>query len=281
MKWNTILILALCAMLATPALGWWEYEGSTGYITEPDGDSDPGGTWSWSQSAEGDVDFDVTSVEASGTTGAAARVTLSLTNYSGSQRSAYASAGIGGQNTYVWQDDGTSKAITLNVDITINSSNIDYEGHAVDTCRTSPCTCSSGANIQAGGGVSTIQYFYASATGMGTARTAGGTTASNSSNLETVTTDYSYFLQGPGYDQGDYEGELDGYNSTTHSYTKNNPTALSIIVSAGLNASAFAQGQWTVNDPEWWFASFNASASSNVVGSTTTSISGNIDNREG
>jgi hypothetical protein len=49
------LVVMLCAVLTTPVVGYWEYDGTTVTIGGPGSGSDPYGTWGWEAYANGSV----------------------------------------------------------------------------------------------------------------------------------------------------------------------------------------------------------------------------------
>ena len=121
-------IVMLCAALATPVLGYWEHDGISVSIGEPDSASDPYGTWSWWYDGWDDVDSDKDYIDASGDIEGGADIQL-YTDYGlDSQRSAYARNWVNGTSDYHWVGSGTCTPITVysSTDVCIDISYYGY-----------------------------------------------------------------------------------------------------------------------------------------------------------
>ncbi|HON93113.1 MAG TPA: hypothetical protein PKZ07_16200 [Sedimentisphaerales bacterium] len=257
MRKNRAMIVMFCALLAAPGMGYWEYDGTSTYVDGPGSDSDPNGTWSWSASASGNLNFGMTYLQASGWASGNASVNLAPYPGFGLSRGAYAYSSVGGSSSYRWIPDGTSKAITVVVYTSINNVMINYDGEAVNRTGTLPTTSSSGASVLGGGGVSYLNYFYASGSGQGSANSEGGSYASNSCSSLSASVDDADANQSS--ISGWYDGVLWCSGSDSRTYT-GTPWSNSVSAPVSVSGSAAAVGQMVINDPEFYWGGFYAYA---------------------
>ena len=273
------VILMLCAMLATPVLGYWEYDGTSVTIGGPGSGSgsDPYGTWSWSASASGSVDYDVTYVDTSGRAHGNAACVLYTDFGMGLQRYVYGTSRVDGTSSYHWVPDQTSKEITVDVYVTVDNGYISYDGYALNYLGNTPTTSSSEAYVQSGGNATGVYSFYPYGYGSGGANTQGGSYAGNSWGGVDATTDESNGWQ-PSTKEGQYEGHLVISGSVSDTYT-GSPWGNNFSATAAVAGLADAQGRIVVNGSPH-FGGFNASAAYDITGSGSIYLSGNIDDRE-
>jgi hypothetical protein len=220
----------------------------------------------------------VTQLQASGQASGNAWVELNSTEGLGLSKGASAYSGVSGSSGYVWRDDGTSKTLSVTISMSITGSDINYDGYAWNGYGTSPASCHSRGYVQGGGNLSYVGSSYPYGSGEGNAGSASGTWDDNDySGALSAGIDQSDSTQGA--DFGSYEGRLavTGSNSASYSST---PWATSISASTVVSGSAGASGQITLNDPLWHYGLFDAFANYSVSGSSTTTLSGNIADRE-
>lgn len=277
MRKNRAMIVMFCALLAAPGMGYWEYDGTSTYVDGPGSDSDPNGTWFWSASASGNLNFGMTNLQASGWASGEVWVSLVPEPGFGLSRGAYAYSGVGGSSSYRWIPDGTSKAIAFVVNTSISNVMINYNGEAVNRTGTLPTTSSSGAGVLGGGGVSSLNYFYASGSGQGSANSEGGSYAGNSCSSLSASVDEADAYQTS--ISGVYDGVLWCSGSDRRTYD-GTPTGLYMSASASVSGSAAAVGQMVINDPEFYWGGFYAYADYWIGGSSSITLYGNIDDRE-
>jgi len=173
MNRNAVFIAMLCAVLATPVLGVWIYEGTYSYISEPDQDSDPNGTWWCGWDGEGSVSGGPFSLQAGGWTNGYCGVALRPYAGTGLRRGIYAWSSVNAYSTYHWEGSGF-RGISFTIQTTLNSGSIDYSGYSIDDTHVSVVSSNAGASASTGGGVSGIQYFYRGGSGAGWATTQVG-----------------------------------------------------------------------------------------------------------
>lgn len=178
MNRNAVFIAMVCAVLATPVLGVWIYEGTYSYISEPDQDSDPNGTWWCGWDGEGSVSGGPFSLQAGGWTNGYCGVALRPYAGTGLRRGIYAWSSVNAHSTYHWEGSGF-RGISFTIQTALNSGSIDYSGYAIDDTHVSVVSSNARASASTGGGVSGIQYFYRGGSGAGWATTQVGSGASN------------------------------------------------------------------------------------------------------
>jgi hypothetical protein len=276
---NRIVAIAVvfCAISVTPALGYWEYLGTTTQVDEPVYESDPEGTYSYLAWAYGYVDSTITSLYATGQAYGEGYVGLETWDGSDLERAVWVYSGMYGSSTYVWRPDETSKALTVRIRVSVDDSDIEYAGSAVNRSGTVPANSASGAEIEGGGGLSYVGYDYPYGFGHGAANSEGGTYAMNDEDGLSPTYDYADFDQLP--ISGWYEGEFHLAGSTDSSYNAT-PWATNISASTTVDGSGFALGHLKITDPELIMGGFEAEASYFVRANSRVDLSGNIDDRE-
>ncbi len=256
-RMSTTTILAICAMLATPVLGYWEYDGTTSIIGGPSSGSgtNADGTGAWSAWADGNVTPGVTTLQASGVIGGEAWVQLYTYYQLGLDREAFGASRVEGTSSYHWVDDNTSKDISVTFFITVNDARIEYEGYALNYLGTSPATSSSTGYIQYGGNTTFLTY-YPYGYGYGVADSEGGSNAYNLWGDVQATYDYANAWQ---YDDlGRYEGELVMAGTVDLGPYTDTPSGLSFFATSSLDGMAYAEGRIVVNDPDFHYGGFYA-----------------------
>jgi len=272
--------LVCCAMLASSVLAYWEYDGTTVSVGGPGSASDPQGTWEWLATGSGNVDYDVDYIDASGQVWGDASVKLYTTYQLGLQRMAYAHSDVKATSTYRWVDDDASKEITAVVLLTIDESDIEYYGSAVDYLGTSRVTCSSTAYVQGGGDVTSLVSYYPYGLGQGEADTQGGSWADNDWYGVEATYDYTDYSTDSNIPAlGWYEGELHISGSVQFSYT-GTPAGELFYAAAGLNGFTHVEGEIDLNDPDFHYGGFEADGSYYVRGRSRLDLYGDVADRE-
>ncbi len=272
-------ILVLCAVLASPVLGTWLYDGTDVWVSEPTSDEDPYGTWWYGWDGDGSVDAGAGYLEAEGWTSGYCGV--QLTPYDGDPLSqfAYVASHVTARSSYHWEGSG-SKAIDFTIDTTIYSpTGVYYEGWAIDDTHVSVVSSTAGANAEAGGGVSNGAYFYPVGSGLGWATTQTGSGADNDSDDVTVSDDYTDSWNPPPYLYNvGYEGDLE-FTASTSDYAHvsfSEPGIIYFVVDATVEGSCVVVGDIEINDPNYRYLYMGAEASYYIDGATELNLYGNI-----
>jgi hypothetical protein len=262
--------VALCALLAAPALGHWQYDGTTVSVGEPDSASDPYNTWSWWYDGGGSVDSDAYHIYS--TADISGGVGINYYASTSGQRSVYARNWVRGTSNYHWVGEDTPTPLTATFSATI-SSDFSYNGYAINYLGTSPANCSFQVYTQ-GGGNSTIGGDYASGLGGGTANSEGGSTAENSwYGIEPSTDDWDY---GQGQNNDGYcEGEQHFSGNVDFPPYEDTPWGFTFSAIASLDGLATAQGHLVRNSTPAW-GGFEGGAGYEVYGTGYVDLDGDI-----
>jgi hypothetical protein len=273
----SIMILAVCAILATPVLGGhWKYKGTTVYIDGPSWDSD-GESWYWWQWSDGDVWAWPGYLKTSG--GAEGGAYVWLESDTNQQRSALAWSGVSAESDYEWEGAGSPTPITLEVSVTIDDANLAYYGHAVDRTGSVTASCASGADTNGGGGVTYVGYFYPDGYGYGEASSAGGTYALNDySDCDPYKNYWDFDGWGGPTGWGWYEGSLGFECEAESEYPPTTPPDIRITVSSSLNGMAYGYGEIVRSGggPNYW-GGFDTQASYWIYGTSEAVLDGDIE----
>jgi len=245
--------LVLCSLLAVPVLGKWVYQGTDVWTSDPDSDWDPYGTWWYEWNANGSVDANAFEITASGWAWARCGVALAWLNGDPLYQDIYVLSRVRGQSSYDWDPNtGGSKAISFDMETTLDTSGITYEGLSMDHSRISVVESYSGAMAYGGGGVSTVEYFYDQGLGSGYGITGSGAYAENdpdaSLTVSVNDTAYGTGLPEPYQYRQEYEGALT-FTASTENDDSGTPTGDTFLMDAMVGGEAFALGEITVNDP--------------------------------
>ena len=274
---SKIALLAgmLCAVFAAPVLGVWEYQGTEVWISEPDSDADPYGTWWWGWDGEGDVDADPWHLYATGWTDGYSGVHLAPYWDSGLSRNAGAWSMVVGTSSYQWVPGG-DKEIVFTFRFTMSTSGIDYYGYAVDDTHVSVLTSTS--QVAAGAwGSEPNNLFWPYGSGYGWATTQSGAGTDNDSRIVTVTKDETDTWNPPPYLYNvGYEGELDFTCSKQIGPYADEPVGYTLEVQAVVYGSCSTTVDIEINDPFFYYLYAGAQASYSVTGQTMIDLEGNI-----
>jgi len=204
------LVVMLCVVFVGPVLGYWKYDGTQVYVSEPDSDADPEGTWWWGWDGYGEVDADPWNLYATGWTSGYCGVHLAPYWDTGLYRSAGVQSLVLGTSSYQWVEDDGDKTIEFTFDFTLSTGDIDYYGYAVDDTHVSVLTSTSEVGAGAWGTGASSYHFNASGYGSGWATTQSGSGADNDSDWVTVTRDETDWWNPPPYLYNvGYEGEME------------------------------------------------------------------------
>lgn len=272
----SMIIVALCGLLASPVLGYWEYTGTDVFTGGPSSASDPYGTWAWWQSPAGFVDAGPGYIDVWGSVVGGAEVHLEPWPGYGLSRCVYAASVAGGVSSYEWVADGSSKKISFTVEVTISGAGVDYWGNALDRTGTCSSYAASGAYGMGGGGVSYGGYFYPVGEGHGVASSQSGTTAGNNPQYVYVEDEDVDYWQG--FLQGSYDGWMDyiAVIDMEYEFTPS-PWQNSIVVGSTVEGACFAQGQLSISNPQFYWGGFDAEAEYGITATSYVTLYGNID----
>ena len=180
-KIATVAVM-FCAVLATPALGSWIYDGTSEYDSPPTSVTDPYGTFWYYWNGGGAVDGDSTHVVAEGTTEGRAGVCLNAEQWRGSSRLVRIYSHTKGQNNYHWEGTG-NKNLILHVYSTIYYAQPWCIGVAEDDLGTCTADCCSEVRGEGGayaaGNWSWGGMYYPKGVSYGTASSLGTASAEN------------------------------------------------------------------------------------------------------
>ncbi|HON89981.1 MAG: hypothetical protein KBI32_11125 [Phycisphaerae bacterium] len=275
MNRNAVFSAMVCVVLATPVLGVWIYEGTYSYISEPDDDWDPNGTWWCGWDGEGSVSGGPFSLEADGWTLGRCGVYLWPIIHSRPNVGIWVSSYVNAHSSYRWEGNG-SRDIDIAISSIIYPSAVTYDGYAVDDTHVSVASCSSGASANGGGGVSGMTFYYSGGSGSGWATTQSGSGASNSwSNVLATTNVVDWGYPPPFLYNVWYEGELRFSGSSNHYYS-GEPQADSFTVSVSVSGSCAATGSITINDPNYYHLYLRAEADYYSDATATVDLDGDI-----
>lgn len=271
----SMIVVAVCGLLAGPALGYWEYDGTNAWPAGPGYDYDPYGTWAWWQTASGTVSGGPGYLDAWASAAGGAEV--HLTPDLGLSRFAMAASGASASSYYRWVEDQSSKDICFTIDVTIDGAGVEYWGSALDRTGTCDASSFSGGYAMLGSDVANGGSFFPYGDGHGEAFSQGGTYATNDWKCVDVDPgdNYTYYYQG--FLQGYYEGSL-SFTCEAHFYRDwYEPFGNELTVLSSVMGHAFAQGQLVINDPQFYWGGFDAKVEYGLMGSSELRLYGNID----
>ena len=279
-------ILVLWAVLAAPVLAYWEYDGTTVYISQPQNESDPYGHWHCYWSGSGSVNGNTTSLSASGYTYGGAEVDVwAPDDHQIFQVGVYAWSTIRGESDYHWVDDQTSREISWDLSVSLGTIYVAYDGDAFNRVMTHSISASSGAVTQGGGGVTYGGYHYGYGIGSGSARAPNGGdpgshSASNSyGSWNDVDVIEDYADSGAYLLERWYEGELI-LTASADASGGGTPSGIYMYSSASVSGSCTATASITIGNPNLQGGTGYADAYYFVNGSSDIQLYGNIDDRE-
>jgi hypothetical protein len=275
----SMIIVALCGLLASPVLSYWEYDGTNSWPSGPSSDSDPYGTWAWWQIASGLVSGGPGYLDAWASAAGGAEVHLEPWPGYGLSRSVYATSGASGSSYYHWVDDATSREISFTVEVTIDGAGVEYWGNALDRTATCAAACASGAYGMVGSSVAYLGSFNPYGEGHGVANSQGGTYADNDWEYVDVEPDDDYSDYYQGFLHGYYEGSLRFTCDAYLYYDWDEPYGNNLTVSSAVQGFCFAQGQLVISNPEFYWGGFDAEAGYGITACSQLRLYGNIDDR--
>jgi hypothetical protein len=278
-----LLAVMLCGVLAGPVLGVWRYKGTDVWISEPDAEYDPEGTWYWMWDGEGSVSAGVLYLEATGWTRAEAYVQCWPYFDDHFQNFAYVSSWVSARSHYEWEGSG-SKNISYTVHNTVdNGSGLTYQGMAVDDTHVNTVDAASGADARASSSVTNGGWVDSGGYGYGEAITQSGASAQNgpigNPTVSEDTADSGYpppYLYNQWYD-GSYQFTADEEDTRYCNWDQTYPSLAEFHVDVNLGGTCFALGNIEINDPDYYYLRLASKAIYFIGGETHINLYGNIE----
>lgn len=275
-----IVVAMLCALLIATVQGYWEYQGTTSYISQPDSYYAPDGTSWWSCKGSGTVSGTPHRLVASGETWGNCGVDLWPIEDSGLSRSVYVQSQALGVSDYTWVPrQGDSREVGFAFEVTISTGGVSYDGYAVDDTHVSvvSSTAKGGASGEGytvfGSGYSLKPYGK----GSGWATTQTGSGASNDAHLVSVGRDETDWWFPPPllYNVG-YEGALEFTCSQTLVIPPVDTNGDRFSVIAVVGGYGDTDVDIEINDPNYYYLYGGAEVTYSINGETEVNLSGDI-----